>query len=285
MNKFKSYYGLSNQKENTINEKWETVLFTGDFSPITRDESERINQFITKVVNNESHRDKFESDVDVGIIIDYRDHPDQIAEDKVNHELSLSEKAYIATKFFGLKVFPINLTEMLWFTHSVNHEKDLTESKGLISEFQKFFHNTNVLIVLRPEEKMFMNEFEEMKPFFKDKHLNIGFMIFEHEPVIPDDFLKKIPCDSKILKSLALLDYEKPEPHGLKQFAYKYGLSEYLDYIKTLHLKCKGEKYDLAFQSLFPTLRLTEDDDNITLESNAKVALNVLKSMYIKNLE
>jgi hypothetical protein len=286
MNNFRSYYSVSKREEaNRFDDKWESVLFTGEFNPITRDEYARINQFNRDIIGSEVHGKKFSEEVDLGLILDHREEPDQIAEDKLNHQLNVNEKSYIATKFFGLKTFPINLTELLWLTHSNNHKKDIEEQQGLIKEFQRYFHNTNVLIVLRPEEKMFMNEFDEMKPLFKDEYLNIGFMIFEHDKVMSNDYLKKIPCDSNMIKAICLLDYEKPYPEALKTFAHKYKLEDYLDFIKTIHFKCRGERYDLAFQSLFPSLKLNENDEQLTIESNAKVALNLLKAMYTKNIQ
>jgi hypothetical protein len=286
MENFKSYFKQAeSEKENSFQEKWDVVLFTGDFSPINRDEYCRIRQFNEDVIGNEVHGQKFSSEVDLGVMVDHQyEDKDQAIEDQRNYELTLSEKAYIATKLFGLRLFPINFTEMIWMTRSSEHQEELNEENTLVNEFKNYFHNSNILIVLRPEERMFMNEFEDLQPHFRDKHLNVGFMVFEHDKIAADDFLKKIPMNSQMLKAVCMMDYEQPHPEDLKTFAHKYKLQDHLEHIKTLHFRCGG-RYDLAFRSMFPNIKLNENDDDITLESNSRVVMEIIKAMYTKNKE
>lgn len=280
MLKFNDYYQLSEKPE--LQGKWETILFTGDYNPITRDEYNRITQFMQEVILKEEYSPKFEEDVELGVIIDHDSSTEkETFNQRENCELMIEERKFINEKLFGLKTIPINLTELLFMVHSNDDEQQLEETKSISKELNKKFHNSNILIVLRPEEKMFINEFEELKPHFTDNNLNIGFMVFEHQKYIAPEPIHKTPCSGDIIKSLILLNSENPHPEAIRFFAHKYKIQDSLDYIRNLRNRFEGN-YEQVFEYLFPSLKINENEEKETTEANVKTIMEFLRRMYIK---
>lgn len=284
MNTFKEYFQHKEQVDNIekFTEQWDSILFTGDYSPITKDEYSRISQFVVNVVDNQVYSEKFSKNVDIGVIIDHnKDNEENYLKEHMEYDLNINEKCFINENIFGLKTIPLNLNELLLMTHNRNEcERDTIT---VISESLKdTFHNTNILIVLRPEEKMYLDDYQELTPYFKEEHLNVGFMVFESEKCILPEALRYVPVTGNILKGLSIMNYFQPEPREIKNLAHRFKVSEEINALKNLHLKFNN-RYDLAFKYLFPSIKLEEDETDEAQRMNTLVIMEMLSKMFLKN--
>lgn len=268
-----------------INEtqKWDVVLFVGNYDPITKDEYERIKQFVSKIVKGEQ-ANKFSHDVDLGVLVNEQLDEESYFEEKHNTSLSFEDKEFITGKLFGLKIFPVNFKQLMWLTLGQSDKESSENAKEKInkitSKIQQSFEKANILIVLRESDNHSLEALGEIIHKFSDNNLNIGFMVYKHEPV-KNAMLDNIPMTGEIIKAVCLMDFERPTPEDLKSFSYKYKLSKYLDTIRTIHFKVQGAKYLLPFTSLFPDLVIYGDEEFEDKKNNYIFVMEVLKKMYL----
>jgi hypothetical protein len=274
MNKtFKEFYSANNPQIQPL--KWNVVLFTGEFDPICKEETHRINDYVKNYITKNS--DKFDANADIGLLT-----PSTALNEintKMTHSLTFEERQYIAGKFFGLKMFPIDFKEMFSLAHFDKKRVLKTEVNKATEELKNQFDNSNILIVIHPSEAVETNDLKEIAHVFSNNGLNIGFMTYDHTPIVYDEYFKKIPMSGKMLKACCLLDSVRPSALELKNFAYKYNLQDILDPLKIMHFMTKNEKYDMVFRHIFPEIRLHERN-NEEIEHNTKVVMEVLKKMY-----
>jgi hypothetical protein len=278
MEKFKDFYATNDDK--SLFKKIDVVLFLGDYDPITKDEYSRIKQFISEVVRSPTHISKFSEKVDVGLLINC-EKIDAKLETRNNNDLNFEEKNYITTKIFGLKCYPVNLDKL--FISSLLETDDSGDTEKYISEItdqlKKYFHKQNILIVLSHTDRNFEEVLFRIKEIVSSDNINIDFLIFNHKPEINE---LGLPFDGKLIKSVVLLDYEKPNPEDLKAFSAKNGLLDYVDEIRKIHFKSLGNNYSLIFELLFPDLQFYVNEKSDTKESNCKFLMDLLRNMYLK---
>jgi hypothetical protein len=104
-------------------------------------------------------------------------------------------------------------------------------------------------------------------------------LIFNHKPEINE---LGLPFNGKLIKSVVLLDYEKPNPEDLKAFSAKNGLLDYVDEIRKIHFKALGNNYSIIFELLFPDLQFYINEKSDTKEANCKFLMDLLRTMYLK---
>jgi hypothetical protein len=263
--------------------KWDVVLFVGNYDPITKDEHERIKQFVKRVIKGDQ-ASKFSHDIDLGVLINEQTTSESYFEEKNNSNLSLEDKEFITSKLFGLKMFPVNFKQLMWLTLEQLDRDGTIGAKEKVDEIvkkiQTSFEKANILIVLREEDSHSLKAIGEIIHKFSDKDLNIGFMVWKHEP-IKNDILENIPFNGDLIKAICLMDFERPEPDELKGFSYKYRLSKHLDSIRAIHFKVHGEKYLLPFTSLFPDLIIYGDEEFEDKKNNYIFVMEILKKMYL----
>lgn len=275
--------------------KWDVVLFTGNYNPITVDEHDRIRQFVDNVIRNDSYKDLFSQTVELGLVFD--EESNNLAKTEVDMVLNNIEKDYITTKFFGLRGFTVSYRRLKWLTLPVPDKDKLKLNANLTNEqlrddimtmfrpalddIKKKFDQVNVLIVINPEEPNALPELDHIVTNFEDDTIKIGFMSWRH---LANDTVKEmsdIPVTGDMLKAVVLMDHDRPEPEDLKSFAFEYGLKDYIDHIRALHFRVDGEYYLEAFMTLFPKLIVYEDDET-NIKDNYRVVLEILKKMYFK---
>jgi hypothetical protein len=279
-----SVKGGQNAPTNTDeSQKWDVVLFVGNYDPITKDEHERIKQFVAKVIKGEQAH-KFTHDVDIGVLINEQLEEESYFEEKHNSNLSFEDKEFITGKLFGLKIFPVNFKQLMWLTMEQLDREATQDSKEkinkIVSKIQSSFEKANILIVLREDDSHSLQALGEIIHKFSNNEINIGFMVWKHEPV-KNSILENIPFSGEIIKAICLMDFERPEPEELKSFSYKYRLSKHLDSIRTIHFKVHGEKYLLPFTSLFPDLVIYGDEEFEDKKNNYIFVMEILKKMYL----
>lgn len=266
--------------------KWDVVLFAGDYNPITKDEYSRICQFVEKYIKKESHQ--FGEKVDIGLVTDYDKKYENDVANKLAYDLSIEERNFISTKFFGLKLFPVNFEKML---HLLRHDpakasnpEFMKEVNDMIVEFKENFHGSNILIILRQEDAKDITELEKIANVARGG-LNIGFLIWNHDPQSDSRlFGKSIPILGDIIKAIVLLDLERPNPEEIKAFAHKYKVQKWINEIQKIHFKVNNDRYIIAFRCIFPDLVISQTSDDAAIDSNARVAMEMLKTMYLKNV-
>jgi hypothetical protein len=266
--------------------KWDVVLFAGDFNPITKDEYSRICQFVEKYIKKESQQ--FGENVDIGLVTDYDKKYENDVANKLSYDLTIEERNFISTKFFGLKLFPVNFEKML---HLLRHDQAkaanpefMKEVNEMIVEFKENFHGSNILIVLRQEDAKDIAELEKIANIARGG-LNIGFLIWAHDPQSDSRlFGKTIPVIGDIIKAIVLLDVERPNPEEIKAFAHKYKVQKWINEIQKIHFKVNNDRYIIAFRCIFPDLVISQTTDDASIDSNARVAMEMLKTMYLKNV-
>lgn len=266
--------------------KWDVVLFAGDYNPITKDEYSRICQFVEKYIKKESHQ--FGEKVDIGLVTDYDKKYENDVANKLSYDLSIEERNFISTKFFGLKLFPVNFEKML---HLLRHDpakasnpEFMKEVNDMIVEFKENFHGSNILIILRQEDAKDITELEKIANVARGG-LNIGFLIWNHDPQSDSRlFGKSIPILGDIIKAIVLLDLERPNPEEIKAFAHKYKVQKWINEIQKIHFKVNNDRYIIAFRCIFPDLVISQTSDDAAIDSNARVAMEMLKTMYLKNV-
>jgi len=266
--------------------KWDVVLFSGDYNPITKDEYSRICQFVEKYIKKESHQ--FGEKVDIGLVTDYdKDYENDVA-NKLSYDLSIEERNFISTKFFGLKLFPINFEKMLQLLRhdpaKASNPDFMKEVNEMIVEFKENFHGSNILIVLRQKDAKDIAELEKIANIARGG-LNIGFLIWNHDPQSDSRlFGRTIPIIGDIIKAIVLLDVERPNPEEIKAFAHKYKIQQWINEIQKIHFKVNNDRYMIAFRCIFPDLVISQSSDSASIDSNARVAMEMLKTMYLKNV-
>ena len=276
--------------------KWDVVLFTGTYGPITRDEHGRIKQFVDNIIRGDKYKHLFSQTIELGLVFD--DHDDNVIRTELDMDLNNEEKNFITTKFFGLRGFTVSYRKLKWLTIPIPDKSKLKMNADIkndkmkgdmmtmytpaLEDIKKNFDQVNVLIVINPEEDNALPELDHILTNFQDDTIKIGFMSWRH---IAKDVVKElgnIPVTGDMIKAVVLLDHERPDPQDLKAFAYKYGLKDYIDHIRALHFRVNGEYYLEAFMNLFPDLVVYDDDESNTKE-NYKVVFEILKKIYFKD--
>ena len=265
---------------------WDVVLFAGDYNPITKDEYARICQFVESYIKKEAG--KFNEKVDIGLVTDYDKSYENDVANQLSYDLTIEERDFIATKFFGLKIFPVKFDKMLHFLRddpqSSSNPEFMKEVNEMVVEFKENFHGSNVLIVLRPEDAKDITQLEQIAQVARGG-LNLGFLIWKHDPASESRlFGKSIPIVGDMIKAITLLDLERPNPENIKAFAHKYKIQQWINEIRKIHFKVDNDRYLIAFRCIFPDLTISQTADDSSLDANAKVAMAMLKTMYMKNV-
>jgi hypothetical protein len=297
MHNFKNFLIENNLgiKQVPFTGKWEIVLFLGEYSPIIKDEYQRITQFIEEVVRND---ESFDKNAEIGLVAHQKEEIKDPFKNK--YELSFEDRQFLSAKIFGLKLFPVNVESLAWI--EVNKEKDNTYLFGLqkkeeietqapedvipsyeeaFSELKKNFTNTHILMVIDPKKNLDLIKLDKTIIELKDEGINVGFMVWEHKVYNPENILGFDRIDGQIIKAIALLDYVRPEPQDIKSFVFNFRIGEVIDEIKTLHFKCANENYVDAFDLIFPDIKVYKNEDNA--KDNSRFILEMLKSMYLKD--
>lgn len=273
----------ANTPEIDESKKWDVVLFVGNYDPITKDEFERVKQFVKRVIKGDQ-ADKFAHDIDLGALINEQTTAESYFEEMNNTNLSLEDKEFITGKLFGLKVFPVNFKQLMWLTLEQLDRDGTIGAKekvdDIVKKIQSSFEKANILIVLREEDSHSLKAIGEIIHKFSDKDINIGFMVWKHDQ-IKNDIMENIPFSGDLIKAICLMDFDRPAPDELKSFSYKYRLSKHLDSIRSIHLKVQGEKYLFPFTSLFPDLVIYGDEEFEDKKNNYIFVMEILKKMYL----
>jgi hypothetical protein len=197
--------------------------------------------------------------------------------------LTFEERNYLTSKLFGLKLFPINFNEMFTLAKADKKEKlDMSANKAA-TFFKENFHNANILVVLTPHEAQFIKEAKKIIHALAEKDVNVGFMIYDGKVSDGEGYFASLPNKCDMVKACCLMDAERPNPETLKTFAAKYKLSDSLGYIKEMHFKTKNDKYELAFNHLFPEIKLHETNNEDT-KSNMRIVMEMIKKMYLAKI-
>lgn len=271
---FKEFY--SGQQPDKTNEvKWNVILFTGDFNPICREEYHRSVEFIKNYVK--SNQQKFDENADIGYLTTAGSLSD--INTKMRYELTFEERQFLTGKLFGFKMFPIDFNELFSLAH-FEKEGVLENKINSVSKFFKEqFDGSNILIVIRPDEGNIVGDLKQVSHVFSENDLNIGFITYDHTPIVTDEFFKRIPSNGSMIKACCLLDAERPDALSLKNFAYKYNLQEHLEKVKIMHFITRNERYDLVFKHLFPDILLHERS-NEEQDYNIQTIMEIVKKMY-----
>jgi len=284
MNDFKKFYA---EKTGETFEKYNVVLFVGEYNPITYDEYDRIQQFVDKVIKNPEFTNIFDDSVDVGLIINADKNAEKFTIEK-KYNLSFDERNYLTTKIFGLKSIPIDLDDLELTQHLASEDEDKLKALlfKIAEELKKVFHKCNILIVLRSQDENIKESFYELKATYEmnpETQSKIDLVIFNHKPHVPQSI--NIPCNGEMVKAITLLNADKPLPEDLKTFAAKYGLLDFIDQIRKIHFKSEGYRYSLAFELVFPKMNLFTTQDEASKEANMVFMMDLLKEMYLKTIK
>lgn len=294
------------RKSNRFSGKWDVILFPGNYDPINKEEQSRIAQFVNTVVRNEQYSHLFNENVEIGVLCEQKTDEEKLIE-SVKYQMSFEDKEFITAKLFGYRMFQANIKDLYWMAinksketiktnkvfgseqnfkqegddYQVNYPDDVVpSSENALDDLKKTFDNTNILIVIDPESMEFANEMDEEIVSFEDEDLNVGFLVWKSRKEKINKLLGGIPNNSDMIKAIVLMDFEKPEPEDLKSFAFKYNLGNYLSDIRTIHFKVNGEKYLIAFMSVFPKLVIYEDDEDNKMDNYAFI-MEMLKKMFL----
>jgi GTPase SAR1 family protein len=290
MSSFKTFFGnvggVNTNNTNKAQDYWDVVLFNGTYDPITRDEHEKVKKFIKEIVNSDKHKNKFSPTVEFGLMCNDDTSSNSAILDKFKYNLTHDEKEFISAKLFGLRMFPINFTELSMLAASVDKSNDTSENlENSIKDLKKSFQKANILIVLNKSDELENgNGLEEITKKFESEDLNIGFITWDPSDAEPIEFLGNTKMSGQIIKAICLMDFERPNPDELKSFCYKYKLANILDLVRTIHFKVMGEKYLLAFRSLFPDLTIFGDEEEDEKDINYIFIMELLKKMYLREL-
>lgn len=282
MGKFKTFLGEEFTAD-TNETKWNVVLFAGDYDPMTKWEYNRITDFVTNFIKGPETNNKFDKNVDIGVILS-----DVDKEEELNafhkQDLTLDDRKFINGKIFGLKSFPVDMKKLLWVTTMSTGNLEKADYEDAFRNILNNFENKNILIVLNPNNRNHIEDLTEIQKSFESDKITIGFVAWagEENKYIKSKELKNLDKSGDMIKAICLLDYYRPHPEHLKYFAHKFHLQHILDDIKQLHFKVGNERYKDAFKSLFPTLSIYDNDD-YTIDPNFKFTLEMLKKMYLKD--
>ena len=194
-------------------------------------------------------------------------------------ELTFEERQFLTGKFFGFKMFPIDFNELFALAHFDKEEVLENKINGVSKFFKEQFEESNILIVIRPNEGNVISDLKQVSHVFSENGLNLGFISYDHTPIVKDEYFKKIPVNGDMIKACCLLDADRPDALSLKNFACKYNLQEHLEKIKIMHFITRNEKYDLVFKHLFPEVMLHERS-NEEQEYNIRTIMEIVKKMY-----
>ena len=286
MSTFKTYFssmGGNNQPQNGKTDQWDVVLFSGTYDPITRDEHEKIKEFIKTVIQDGQHKGKFSPNVEFGLICNEEKSSQSTILDKFKFNLSNEEKEFISAKIFGLRMFPLSFKDLLLISNNEEIYSDKeTSFNDSITNLKKSFQRANILIVLNHEDFPDNKITDEITKKFSDEDLNIGFITWTPKKSTPIEFLGNVAMTGQIIKAICLMDFERPNPEQIKSFCYKYKLANILDLVRTIHFKVMGEKYLLAFRALFPDLTIFGDEEEDDKDTNYIFIMELLKKMYLR---
>ena len=208
MSTFKTYFGSvgGNQQPHTNNkDQWDIVLFSGTYDPITRDEHEKIKDFIKDVIKNQEHANKFSQNVEIGLICNEEKTSQSTILDKFRYNLTNEEKEFITGKIFGLRMFPLDFKDLSLLSTNKDLTVDKEESyKASISNLKKSFQKANILVVLNPDDFPGTDTPEEITKKFTDEDLNIGFITWKPKPKTPIEFLGNAKMTGQINTRVAI---------------------------------------------------------------------------------
>lgn len=292
---FKSFYveNISQQNDKVLPDeaaqpgtKWDVVLFSGDYNPLTKDEYSRICQFVEKYIKKESNQ--FDKSVDIGLVTDYDKNYEDDVSNQMSYDLTIEERNFLTTKLFGLKLFPVKFEKMLhllrYDPEKASNPKFMEDVNEMILNFKQNFHGSNILIVLRQQDVKDITDLNKIANIARGG-LNIGFLIWNHELESNSRlFGRQIPIIGEMIKAIVLLDNEKPNPEEIKSFAYKYKIQKWINEIQKIQFKVNNDRYIIAFRCIFPDLVISHTSDDSSIEANARVAMDILKTMYLKNV-
>lgn len=262
--------------------KWDVVLFLGEYSPITKHEYERINQFVETVIKNPQWSAKFANRVDIGLVTDNPTKEDHL-DLETHYQLTFKEKNFITTKLFGLKMLNIDFSDIGYLSKIPSKKEEFTsKSLDIVGLFKKIFHKANILVVLRPEDKPNEQGFRSLQTYLHDPDIKLGFIYFNDDIKLEYDYLKGIPCNGETIKIITLMNSEKPDPEELRGFASKYKIFDRMNDIRKIHFRTHGDKYYLAFEQFFPKLNVNDEQEEESIKSNYEVVMTLLKEMYLK---
>lgn len=292
---FKSFYveNISQQNDKVLPDeaaqpetKWDVVLFSGDYNPLTKDEYSRICQFVEKYIKKESNQ--FDKSVDIGLVTDYDKNYEDDVSNQMSYDLTIEERNFLTTKLFGLKLFPVKFEKMLhllrYDPEKASNPEFMEDVNEMILNFKQNFHGSNILIVLRQQDVKDITDLNKIANIARGG-LNIGFLIWNHELESNSRlFGRQIPIIGEMIKAIVLLDNEKPNPEEIKSFAYKYKIQKWINEIQKIQFKVNNDRYIIAFRCIFPDLVISHTSDDSSIEANARVAMDILKTMYLKNV-
>lgn len=260
--------------------KWNVLLFAGDFNPITKDDYSRIQQFIGSYIKE--NRESFADKVDIGLITQYDDTEEGNLVIEQQFGLTLEERSFLTTKLFGLKLFGAdfkNIAHLTKFAEGEENESLTKEVAQLVDTLKENFFNSNVLVVLREGDTLGYNILEEASKLIEDPDITVGAVTYKHNSETLSTYGS--PIDGNIVKAITLMDFDRPNPEDLKNFAHRYKLSEYLEYMKRIHFRTYNENYFDAFKMAFPMVSTTGQMDEST-EWNLRIVLEMMKKMFLK---
>jgi len=262
--------------------KWDVVLFFGDYSPITKKEYERVDQFVETVIKNPQWVARFADRVDVGLVAD-ASHEEDHLELESNFQLTFEEKNFITSKLFGLKMINADITNLYETAKIPAREEEFVKTaREVVDKLYSRFHKANILLVLRPSDRDNIKEFMKIKPYLQDENIKVGFIVFHEEPEVDMGYLRGIPCNGDTIKIITLLNAERPDPEELRGFASKFRIHNRINDIRKIHFKTGGDNYYLAFEQFFPDLKLYDVKDQESIKANYEVVLDMIKEMYLK---
>jgi hypothetical protein len=295
------------RKSNRFTGKWDVVLFPGKYDPITKEEQSRIAQFVNQVIRNPQHACLFSENVELGLISDFKSEEQKLV-DTIKYEMSFEDKEFITAKIFGYRMFQVNVRDLFWL--AVNKSKEIIKTTKVfgadqkfkdepvdsdqisypdgvnptfdasLSELKKTFDNANILVVLDPDTNDFVQDIDDEVVTFEDESLNVGFLVWKNKKEKINRLLGGVPNIGEIIKAIVLMDHDKPDPEDLKSFAFKYNLGNYLSDIRTIHFKVNGEKYPIAFMSVFPQMVIYEIDEDNKMD-NYIFVMEMMKKMFL----
>lgn len=273
---------LVEECENPDMVKWDVVLFFGDYSPITKKEYDRIDQFVETVIKNPQWVARFADRVDIGLVADVS-HKEDHLELEANYQLTFDEKNFITSKLFGLKMINADITNLYETAKIPAREEEFVKTaREVVDKLYSKFHKANILLVLRPSDRDNIKEFMKITPYLQDENIKVGFVVFHEENDFDMSYLRGIPCNADTLKIITLLNADRPDPEELRGFASKYRIHNRINDIRKIHFKTGGDNYYLAFEQFFPDLKIYDVEDHESTKANYEVVLDMLKEMYLK---
>jgi hypothetical protein len=262
--------------------KWGVVLFLGEYNPINKEELSRVKQFVNDFMPN--NPEMFTERVDLGLVCDYNESEETKLKDSINYNLSLLERQFISTRLFGLKLYPIQLNsinQLLRLADTEDEFQELREETGEIIEmFKENFVNSNVLVVVNPNDGFQINQVGQIANLLSGE-VNVGLMPYESKPTGIGEMLGNVPVSSSLIKAIVLMDAIRPDPEDLKHFSYMYKLQDHLETLKRIHFRTMNEHYVEAFRMVFPEVSQVQEDED-TKHWNYRIMMQMLKEMYLK---